>query len=47
MAAAVDIDRTVVLPLVVPILSSVSLPDISNKVQELVTKEVRYPHFHT
>ena len=39
-ASAVDIDKTVVLPLLLPVLESVSLPDESAKVLQLVSSEV-------
>ena len=39
----VDIDKDIVLPLLQPVISSVSLFDISNSVQELVQREVSRP----
>lgn len=41
VASTVDIDRSVVLPLVTPLLASTSLTDASDKVVELVSQEVR------
>lgn len=40
-ASAIDMDREVVLPLLTPILTSVSLADSVEAVCELVSKEVR------
>ncbi|KAF8625190.1 hypothetical protein AX15_005495 [Amanita polypyramis BW_CC] len=42
-ASFVDIDRDVVLPLLQPVISSISLSDISNAVQELVQREASEP----
>lgn len=40
--SAVDIDRTVILPLILPVIESVSLSDASQKVLELGSSEVRF-----
>ena len=40
MGDAVDLDVDIVLPLLQPILSSVSLPEVSKRTQELVIKAV-------
>lgn len=42
-ASFLDVDKDVVLPLLLPVISSVSLPDISNAVQELVHKQTSEP----
>ncbi|EMD42255.1 hypothetical protein CERSUDRAFT_110786 [Gelatoporia subvermispora B] len=43
VAATVDLDRDVVLPTLEPVLSSISLPEMSRKAQELVEKEEFVP----
>ena len=35
-----DIDKDIVLPLLQPVISSISLPEISHTVQELVQRQV-------
>ena len=35
-----DIDKDIILPLLQPVISAVSLSDISNTVQELVQRQV-------
>ncbi len=40
-ASFVDIDKDIVLPLLQPVITSISLPDISNDVQTLVSQQVR------
>ncbi|KAL5536078.1 hypothetical protein ACEPAF_4183 [Sanghuangporus sanghuang] len=42
-ASAVDVDRTVILPLVLPVLTSISLADASERVIELVKKQEEEP----
>ncbi|KDR85674.1 hypothetical protein GALMADRAFT_234679 [Galerina marginata CBS 339.88] len=42
-ALCLDIDKDVVLPLLLPIISSISLPDTSNAVQELVQRRASEP----
>ncbi|KAF8899116.1 armadillo-type protein [Infundibulicybe gibba] len=41
--SSVDIDKDIVLPLLRPTISSVNLPDISNRVQQLLTQESSIP----
>lgn len=40
IAATVDLDRDVVIPVLEPVLSSVSLPDAAQLAHDLVSKEV-------
>ncbi|KAF8910080.1 armadillo-type protein [Gymnopilus junonius] len=42
-ASFLDIDRDVVLPLLLPVISSISLPDVSTAVQELVQRQASEP----
>ncbi|PBK76924.1 ARM repeat-containing protein [Armillaria solidipes] len=42
-ASFVDIDKDIVLPLLQPVITSISLPDISNNVQTLVSKQANTP----
>ncbi|KAF8971665.1 armadillo-type protein [Flammula alnicola] len=42
-ASFLDIDKEVVLPLLLPVISSVSLPNTSNAVQELVQRQASEP----
>jgi hypothetical protein len=42
-ASAVDIEGEIVLPIMQPLLTSISLPDASQQIQELVEKQVRVP----
>ncbi|KAL5494642.1 hypothetical protein ACEPAI_103 [Sanghuangporus weigelae] len=42
-APAVDVDRTVILPLVLPVLTSISLAEASERVIELVKKQEEEP----
>ena len=42
-ASFVDIDKDVVLPLLQPVISSISLPDASNAVQELIRRQATEP----
>lgn len=39
-ASHIDIDRSVMLPLITPVLSSIPLADASARVVELISKEV-------
>ena len=40
MAALADIDNEVVLPIIKPLLSSISLPEITRRAEELITQQV-------
>ena len=40
IAAMVDIDNELILPTLLPVISSVSLPEVSQRVQELIAQEV-------
>lgn len=42
-ASFLDIDKDVVLPLLLPVISSISLPDTSNLVQQLIQRQVSEP----
>lgn len=42
-ASFVDIDKDIVLPLLLPVISSISLPDTANAVQELVQRQALEP----
>lgn len=39
-ASSIDIDKGIVLPLLQPVITSISLLDVSNAAQQLVTQEV-------
>lgn len=41
IAALADIDGEVVLPTLQPVVSSVSLPEVTQRAQELIAQEVR------
>ena len=43
-ASAVHIEEEIVLPLLQPLLTSISLPEISKQIQVLVEKQVCIPH---
>jgi len=43
-ASAVHIEEEIVLPLLQPLLTSISLPETSKQIQELVEKQVCIPH---
>ncbi|KIM47544.1 hypothetical protein M413DRAFT_62872 [Hebeloma cylindrosporum] len=42
-ASFLDIDKDVVLPLLLPVISSISLPDTSNAVQQLIQRQASEP----
>ncbi|KAF9567834.1 ARM repeat-containing protein [Agrocybe pediades] len=42
-ASTLDIDKDVVLPLLLPVISSISLPDVSQAVQTLVARQASEP----
>jgi hypothetical protein len=42
-ASLMDVDKDIVLPLLRPVISSISLPEVSNTVQELVQREASEP----
>ena len=42
-ASSLDIDKDVVLPLLLPVISSISLPEVSNAVQDLVQRQASEP----
>ena len=42
-ASFLDIDKDVVLPLLLPVISSISLPDTSNVVQQLIQRQASEP----
>jgi ABC-type maltose transport system permease subunit len=40
-AAQIDLEQEILLPLLQPIISSVSVPELTSTVEELIAKEVR------
>lgn len=42
-ASFLDIDKDIILPLLLPVISSVSLPDTSNAVQQLIQRQATEP----
>ena len=42
-ASFLDIDKDVVMPLLLPVISSISLPDTSNAVQQLTQRQASEP----